>query len=353
MKIANEELLTWYRAERRDLPWRRTRDPWAIWVSEIMLQQTRVEAVRERYTQFLARYPAPSDFAQASDDDVLAAWKGLGYYRRARLLREGARSVVELHKGSVPSCPDALLELPGVGDYTRGAIASIAFGKAEAAIDGNVERVLSRALAIETDPKKREARTRMRRAIAELHEGVSPGDVNQALMELGARVCLPKTPRCDECPWQRGCRANAEERTHELPRLAKRKPPTEVETEVLVARRDGLLLARRLPEGQINGGQLCLPSLGIPTPEAASLVPHLRASFGIDFRVTEPIASFKHGITKWRITTKVRLALSAPAQSRLRGRARELCYIDPEDGSLPTTTALRKALRAIADVRSD
>jgi A/G-specific adenine glycosylase len=152
-------LLRWYDAHRRDLPWRRSSDPWAIWVSEVMLQQTRVEAVRAAFTSFLARYPTPAAFADASDDDLQSAWRGLGYYRRARLLREGARAVCEQHGGSVPGEPQALGELPGVGTYTRGAIASIAFGHRELAVDGNVERVASRQLALRDNVKTRPAQS--------------------------------------------------------------------------------------------------------------------------------------------------------------------------------------------------
>lgn len=312
-----------------------------------MLQQTRVEAVRERFVDFISKYDSPESFARASDDEVLAAWKGLGYYRRARLLREGARVVVEKHGGRVPSEPDLLLALPGVGDYTRGAIASIAFDRDEAAIDGNVERVLARFLSIETDVKKSPARKRMREAIAELHALGSPGDINQALMELGATVCTPRSPRCDECPWRDACSAYRSGRVDELPKLAPRARPTEVRTEVLVAERNGSVLAYRVPEGEINAGQLCLPSLGVPTPQAASLVPHLRARFGVDFVVSTAAANFTHGITKWRMRVDVRRAIDPPPPSRLRGRAAALAYIDSDDRELPTTTILRKALRAL------
>ena len=149
-----DRLLHWYDAQKRDLPWRHQRDAWAIWVSEIMLQQTRVEAVREPYSRFLDRYPTPQAWARVSEDELLTAWQGLGYYRRARLLRDGAKAVVEQHAGAVPSEPEAIHALPGVGQYTAGAIASIAFGHPVPAIDGNVERVAARHRGIDDNVKR-------------------------------------------------------------------------------------------------------------------------------------------------------------------------------------------------------
>lgn len=355
MRAMNErtkELLGWYESARRDLPWRRSSDPWAIWVSEIMLQQTRVEAVREKWQSFVATYATPAAFARATDDELLAAWQGLGYYRRARLLRDGARQVVAEHGGEVPRDAAALAALPGVGDYTRGAIGSIAFGLELPAIDGNVERVLSRVLALDENPKRRAARDRMRSEIRDLQVGAAPGDVNQALMELGATVCLPKRPRCDACPWQAHCIARHDDRIDELPNVRAREKPIDVATEVVIARRDNALLVRRIPRGEINENQLCLPGLGVPTPHATALAPWLRDQYDLDLALTDTRAEFKHGITKWRITVRVREAIDPPARSRLRGSTRRLEYIPLGDdarprAAQPTTTLLRKALDAL------
>src|SRR5690242_17796950 len=184
----HRDLLTWYAACRRDLPWRRTRDPWAIWVSEIMLQQTRVDTVMPYFERFLARFPTPLALAEAPEDQVLAAWSGLGYYRRARMLHAGARVVAD--RAKMPRDREGLLELPGVGRYTAGAIASIAFEEPVGLVDGNVARVLARIFVLEDDMR----RAGMRRA-EELAESLvpkdAPGDWNQALMELGATVCTP------------------------------------------------------------------------------------------------------------------------------------------------------------------
>jgi len=189
-------LLGWFDQARRDLPWRRTRDPWAIWVSEIMLQQTRVEAVREPYQRFLARYPTPATFAAASDDEVMVAWRGLGYYRRARLLRDGARKVADQHDGTVPQTVDELRDLPGIGPYTLGAVASIAFGHCQPAVDGNVERVISRHRGLDEPIGTGKARKAIGAQVLAWMDRERAGDFNQALMELGATVCTPTSPGC-------------------------------------------------------------------------------------------------------------------------------------------------------------
>lgn len=186
-------LLAWYDRIRRDLPWRRTRDPWAIWVSEVMLQQTRVETAIPYFERFLIRFPDPAALAAAPIEEVLAQWSGLGYYRRARQLHGAAREVVE--RGGLPRSSAELERLPGIGPYTAAAIASIAFGEPVPVLDGNVVRVAARLSAEPEDPSRAAARGRLLAVAATLLEISRPGDSNQALMELGATVCLPKSPR--------------------------------------------------------------------------------------------------------------------------------------------------------------
>ena len=194
-------LLRWYRKNRRDLPWRRTADPYAVWVSEIMLQQTRVETVLPYYARFLERFPDASRLADATEDDVLASWSGLGYYRRARALHQGARVVMERHDGKLPRDPADLRRLPGVGRYTAGAIASVAFGLPEPILDGNVRRVLARIFAVDGVRLGPAAEERELWGLAaSLVQGSAPGDLNQALMELGALICTPRAPACPACP---------------------------------------------------------------------------------------------------------------------------------------------------------
>lgn len=192
-------LLRWYDAHRRDLPWRKTRDPYRIWLSEIMLQQTRVAAVLEHYRIFLERFPSIEALASASEADVLAAWSGLGYYRRARMMRQCAQQIVEQYKGSFPQKSESLLALPGIGRYTAAAIASIAFDEPVAVVDGNVERVLQRLIGgtLTTRQVWGHAQAFLDRS--------RPGDFNQAMMELGATVCVPREPRCVACPLRKWC----------------------------------------------------------------------------------------------------------------------------------------------------
>lgn len=200
MKRLRSGLLRWYRANRRDLPWRRTSDPYRVWVSEIMLQQTRVAAVLEHYRKFLEKFPDVHKLAGASESEVLAAWSGLGYYRRARAMHSAAKKMVE-SGGEFPKSSGALEELPGIGRYTAAAIASIAFGEPVAVVDGNVERVLSRVLG--ADLRDRKAAWLHAQ---ELLDPKHPGDWNQAVMELGAMVCAPAEPNCLKCPLAECCK---------------------------------------------------------------------------------------------------------------------------------------------------
>jgi A/G-specific adenine glycosylase len=215
-------LLTWFDKSARDLPWRQARDPYAIWVSETMLQQTRVAVVKEYYTRFLTKYPTLQSLAQASEEEVLAQWSGLGYYRRARSLHESARAVVAEYDGQIPQTAAGLGRLPGVGVYTAAAVASIAFGEPVAAVDGNVERVLTRYFGHE--PVAGSARSGLlRRGAAELVDPRRPGDFNQAMMELGATICSPREPMCLKCPIRAGCATQGEHAVPPAKKMLSRK----------------------------------------------------------------------------------------------------------------------------------
>jgi A/G-specific adenine glycosylase len=217
-----QKLLHWFDKNARNLPWRQTSDPYAIWVSETMLQQTRVAVVLEYYTRFLVRFPTLASLAGASEAEVLAQWSGLGYYRRARALHEAARAVMTECGGEVPRTAAALARLPGVGVYTAAAVASIAFGEAVPAIDGNVERVLTRYFGHEPVPGA--ARSgQLRRAAEELVDPKRPGDFNEAMMELGATVCLPRGPLCLQCPVREGCATRGEHATTPGKKMLSRK----------------------------------------------------------------------------------------------------------------------------------
>lgn len=233
-------LLNWYGKSARSLPWRRTHDPYRIWVSEIMLQQTRVAAVLPYYKQFLARFPDVKSLAEAPEAGVLAAWSGLGYYTRARNLRKAARQIVG--QGGFPRDYDAIRALAGVGDYTAAAIASIAFGLAHAVVDGNVLRVLSRVVNDPGDISSVSTRKRLREVAEIFLDRKRPGDFNQAVMDLGATVCLPATPDCAKCPLKRHCEAHRLGLQQELPVKAARAAVREVPLTLLVIEREGKIL---------------------------------------------------------------------------------------------------------------
>jgi A/G-specific adenine glycosylase len=207
------KLLEWYAANRRDLPWRRTCDPYAIWVSEIMLQQTRVAAVVGRFQAFLARFPTVESLARAPETDVLAFWSGLGYYRRARMMHKAAQVVSASHQGSLAATAAELLELPGIGPYTAAAIASIAYGEPVPVVDGNVERVLCRLMHWSAESSAVGHKLKVESLAARLLDPERPGDSNQAMMELGATVCSPRNPRCLQCPLHQVCLTRGEHRT--------------------------------------------------------------------------------------------------------------------------------------------
>ena len=220
-KIAmlRRQLLEWYARNRRDLPWRRSRDPYAIWVSEIMLQQTRVAVVIERYQAFMARFPSLVSLALAPEQEVLALWSGLGYYGRARNLHKAAQFVANRHRGTLPATAEELRTLPGIGAYTAAAIASIAHGERVAVVDGNVVRVLCRMAGWKAGNGGAALKRKIEELAAQLVDPKYPGDFNQALMELGATVCQPRNPQCLVCPFSADCMTRGEHETSPRPRM--------------------------------------------------------------------------------------------------------------------------------------
>lgn len=255
---------------RRDLPWRRTRDPYAIWVSEIMLQQTRVATVIPYWERWMAKFPTVRALADASLDAVLAAWAGLGYYSRARNLHAGAQAIAARFAGALPGSAAALRAVPGIGPYTAGAIASIAFGERAPLVDGNVARVLARVLGVEHDIKSTAGTRALWAAAADVMQALpasaAPGDLNQGLMELGATICAPTQPRCLVCPLMGDCEAARTGRQDELPVVAARKKAHELpliaKTAVWIEEAGALVLVRRVPDG-LFGGLWELPPLEV------------------------------------------------------------------------------------------
>lgn len=241
-------LLAWFAENRRDLPWRREPTPYQVWVSEIMLQQTRVDVVRDYYLRWMKRLPTIEALAHAEESDVLLLWQGLGYYSRARRLLEGARFLVREKGGELPADPEELLSVPGIGPYSAGAIASIAHSRRAPLVDGNVIRVLTRLFGLGGDPAKSPLKQRLWELADTLVPEEEPGEFNQALMELGALVCTPKSPTCLICPWQKECRAHAQGEATRYPEKPAARAATEVTILVLIFQHRGRYALEQLSE---------------------------------------------------------------------------------------------------------
>ena len=300
---SSRRLLAWFDRRRRPLPWRRDRDPYRVWVSEIMLQQTRVETAGPYYERFLERFPDRASLAAATEDQVLAAWSGLGYYRRARQLHSAARQLEAEGRGW-PGTAAEWRRLPGVGPYTAAAVASIAFGEAEPALDGNAVRVLSRLSAEAGDPARVAVRRRLEEVARGLLDRQRPGDSNQALMELGATICRPRRPRCDLCPLAGNCRAAGEGRPEAYPFRRRAAPPRrESRVVALVSRRGRLLLFRRAGDAAQLAGLWELP--WVEGEPGAAAEQKLADRYGGSWRLTEPLARARHAITTRQIDAEL------------------------------------------------
>ncbi len=314
-------LLEWYGRARRDLPWRRDRDPYRVWVSEIMLQQTRVAVAAPYYERFLARFPDVASLAAAGEQEVLAAWSGLGYYSRARNLHRAARAIAA--SGEFPRDYAALRTLPGVGDYTAAAIASIAFGRPHAVLDGNAVRVLARLVAEPGEVSSGQVRERLRQAAGQLLDRSRPGEFNQALMELGATLCLPRKPRCDACPLTRYCEARQRGIEGLLPVRRPRGAVRRIEKTLLViVQRGRVLLRRRSEENRRLAGFWELPESG-EVPGA---------------RLIAARGAFRHAITNHSYRVQVVAARAGRAPRGFRWVPKGQLE------RLPLATASRKAL---------
>jgi A/G-specific adenine glycosylase len=317
-------LLRWYEKSRRDLPWRSTRDPYRIWLSEIMLQQTRVETVLPYYDAFLKRFPDVASLAAAPESEVLAMWSGLGYYSRARNMLRAANGIAEA--GAFPSDYPTLRALPGIGDYTAAAVASIAFGLPFAAVDGNVLRVLARVFNDNGDIGAPQTRRRFQQLAQETLDRRQPGEFNQAMMELGATICLPRNPRCLICPVQSLCAALAAGRTAELPIKLKRQESKGETISVAVVLRGDLVLMRQRP---------------MDTARMAGFweLPHIEDLPGL--KDLQHHGSFRHTIvnTVFEVQVCTGTLRRAPVGSR---------WTNPAEQGVPVTTVSRKALGLLA-----
>lgn len=311
------DLLRWYRRSRRDLPWRRTRDPYAIWVSEVMLQQTTVRAAAPYYERFLLRFPDVASLAAASEEDVLGAWSGLGYYHRARNLRRGARHLVEHHGGRFPRMLEAALAVPGVGLYTASAVLSIAHDVPLPVVDGNVRRVLAR-LRLLRGPRWRKDAPFYNLA-EELLDRSAPGDWNQAVMELGATLCTPRRPACPACPARSHCAARAAGLQDVVPEARDRRPTVEVTVAAAIIEDRGRILLVRRAEGRLMGRMWEVPQTSLESRGLDDLARELKERHALDFVPGPLVATARHAITFRRI-----------AVDAYRGRLRRLPPADAD-----------------------
>lgn len=316
-------LLHWYNRQKRDLPWRRTLDPYRIWISEIMLQQTRVAAVIPYFERFLERFPTPAALAAAPQADVLAAWAGLGYYSRARNLQAAARQM----NGAFPSDYESIRALPGIGDYTAAAVGSIAFGLPHAAVDGNVLRVLSRVANDASDIASPKTRARFQQLAGDLLDRRRPGDFNQAMMELGATLCLPRQPQCLLCPVAALCRGLQAGRQNELPVKSPKAAPTVIDRTILIVERTGKLLMWQRPSEQRKLGGFW------EFPEADHFP---------DLKLGKPVGVFRHSIMNhnYRITV-------CPGELRTIPSGFEWIAVS-EWQRLPVSTTAKKAWKTFS-----
>jgi A/G-specific adenine glycosylase len=346
VKAVAGQLLRWYDRHRRTLPWRappgKRADPYHVWLSEIMLQQTTVAAVAPYFVRFLQRWPTVADLAAADLDQVLTEWAGLGYYARARNLHACARAVTVRHGGRFPADREALRALPGIGDYTSGAIAAIAFDIPAAAIDGNAERALSRLFAIETPMPA--AKPELRRLGESLVPAHRPGDFAQALMDLGATICTPRKPACALCPWRDSCRALARGIAEELPvRTEKAARPSRTGIAFWVTDSAGAVLLRRRPEKGLLGGMIEIPSTDWTADPPSGQDALRSAPVQADWRVLP--GQVRHVFTHFELTLTV-WAASLPG----RGDPRLGLWVTPDrfgDHALPSLMQklVRHALR--------
>ncbi|HZQ05907.1 MAG TPA: A/G-specific adenine glycosylase [Anaerolineae bacterium] len=304
MKAFAKKLLAWYEKHKRDLPWRRTRDPYRIWLSEILLQQTRVEAVIPYYEKFVARFPDVFALANAPLDAVLKTWEGAGYYARARNLHRAAQVVVKECGGKFPRTVEGLLELPGIGRYTAGAIASIAFNVDAPVVDGNVIRVLCRYFGIRDDPAATATRERLWNIATKLLPKGEARHYNQAVMELGATICVPRNPRCLLCPVQKDCVARQLGLQNEIPmKRAKKELPHHIIAAGIIWKRGRILIQQRLSEGLL-GGLWEFPGGKVEPGESLEdcVTREVREEVGIEIRVGRELIAVDHAYSHFSIT---------------------------------------------------
>jgi A/G-specific adenine glycosylase len=344
-------LLAWYAKHARDLPWRRSRDPYRVWISEIMLQQTQVATVRDYFTRFIQTFPNVRRLAVADEADVLRLWEGLGYYRRARQLHAAAQQVVAQHAGTLPQEPGELQSLPGIGRYTAGAIASIAFDKRAAILEANTIRLLSRLIAFRGNPHS----TTGQRLLWQVAEKILPqkhvAKFNQALMELGSLVCTPVEPKCNECPLATLCAANAAGLQREIPAAKPRTVFTELREAAVIVRKNGSLLMRRCGDDERWAGLWDFPRFELeasgPLFAMDEIATKVAAQTGITCAPRTHLRTIRHGVTRFRITLDCYEAAFVSGRVRPVAKSAVRWLALAELSALPLSTTGRKIANLI------
>lgn len=342
-----QALINWYQVNQRDLPWRRTKDPYKIWISEIMLQQTQVQTVIAYYNRFIKKLPTVIDLANAEIETILKLWEGLGYYQRARNMHKAAKIIVERHHGQLPKTYDELQALPGLGAYCAAAVASIAYAVPVPVVDGNVLRVFARVWGIKSDIRKNETKAALFNRLSKIIKGENPSDFNQAMMELGALICSKTQPQCGQCPMQSGCFAHKNNKTTELPyKSQSAKTPHQDLGVAVVSNRGRVLLVQR--KTALLQGLWELPALPPHTSESYSKAA-IRAAqelAGYHIKVRSELPIVKHSFTHLKMTLHpfcCLLSNSHPSEKKAGCR-----WASKSDWqNLALTTAARKVLKSI------
>jgi A/G-specific adenine glycosylase len=313
-----KDLLTWFRANARDLPWRKNRTPYAVWVSEIMLQQTQVATVIDYFNRFMKRFPTVEALARARQDSVLKLWEGLGYYSRGRNLHKAAQTIVSEYNGQLPNSLDELQKIPGIGRYTAGAIASIAFNKPAPILDGNVIRVLCRVFRVKGNPKE----TAVKHELWELADGLvhteHPGDFNEAMMELGAMICTPSNPQCLRCPLNTECQAYKHGEQDSLPVRQKQAPLPHYTIVVGIVYKDGSILIGKRRQNALLGGLWEFPGGKKQKDESFkdAVAREVREETGIEIEVGKRLCIVKHTYSHFKITLHAYLCTYASGMAK-------------------------------------
>lgn len=315
-----KQLLAWFAEEKRELPWRTTKDPYAIWVSEVMLQQTQTRKVLEYYTRFLKKFPSIRALARAELDEVLKAWEGLGYYARARNLHRAAKEIVRSHGGKIPADYDKLRQINGIGSYTAAAVASIAFAQPKAVVDGNVIRVLSRLFLIEKNPHEKNTKASISEYAQQLLDVSAPGDFNEAMMELGATICTPRKPKCLLCPISAFCQAfHKLEDPSRLPVKAAKKPVPHFHIATGLIWDEGYVFINRRQEDGLLGGLWEFPGAKIDSSETAqeAIKREMRDEINLEVEVGDFFMEVKHAYSHFKITLHVYHCIYRDGEPRL------------------------------------